>query len=225
MPAFSATRPTSLASRTSAPAFSARNAALIALTVSPGRNTEPEATACCSTGVSTTSRADRPAHSASPSPSRPTLRASLTSVRPARSGRRTADRDIGRRSDRKACRRKAEHQAVGVLAHREMLALAHDVADVAEHEEIAGNGPGQARDIVGVAGDEAGRKALGQMGRGVFLRHGRSDPARLFIADGQIFLARQFDKTIGKIGIMDGQRRLDILGDEEVAVLQRQHRV
>ena len=72
--------------RTNAPAFSARNAALIALTVSPGRSTEPFATACCSTGASTTSRAERPAHCVSPSPSRPTLRASLTIVRPARTG-------------------------------------------------------------------------------------------------------------------------------------------
>ena len=85
-PAFSLTRPTSLARRTNAPAFSARNAALIAVMVEPGRITEPDATACCSIGASTTSRAERPAHSVSPSPSRPTLRASLTSVSPARTG-------------------------------------------------------------------------------------------------------------------------------------------
>ena len=47
---------------------------------------EPDATAFCSIGASTISRAERLAHAVSPSPSRPTLRASLTSVRPARTG-------------------------------------------------------------------------------------------------------------------------------------------
>ena len=112
VPAFSPTRPTSFASRTSAPAFSARNAALIALTVSPGRSTEPFATACCSTGASTTSRAERPAHCVSPSPSRPTLRASLTMERPARTGADTADGDVGRGGHREAHRRQAQHQPV-----------------------------------------------------------------------------------------------------------------
>ena len=211
MPAFSPTRPTSLASRTSAPAFSARNAALIALTVSPGRSTEPDATACCSIGVSTTSRAERPAHCVSPSPSRPTLRASLTMRKAGAHRRRAADRNIGRRGHGKPRGGKTQHQAVGVLAHRQMLAFAHHVPDIAEHEEIAGHGAGQARDIVGVAGDEAGGKTLCEMRGRIVFRDGVADALRQLVADGDVLVARELDEAVGEIGIACGQRRLDIL--------------
>jgi hypothetical protein len=47
--------------------------------------------------------------------------------------------EVGHRCYRQARGRKPEHQTVGIFAHGEMLALAHDVTDVAEHEQIAGD--------------------------------------------------------------------------------------
>ena len=133
---------------------------------------------------------------------------------------RAADRHIGRRRHRKARRRKAQHQPVGVLAHRQMLAFAHDVPDIAEHEEIAGDRARQARDIVGIAGDETGGKALGKMRRRILFRDRIADALRQFLADGDVPVAREFDKTVGEIGIVGRQRRLDILGDQPGAVPQ-----
>ena len=124
---------------------------------------------------------------------------------------RAADRNIGRRRHRKARGGKAEHQVIGILAHRQMLALAHHVPDVAEHEEIAGHGARQARNIVGVAGDETGGKALCKMRGGIFFGDGVADAFRQFVAEGDVPVAREFDKTVGEIGIAGGQRRLDIV--------------
>jgi hypothetical protein len=52
---------------------------------------------------------------------------------------------------------------IGILAHRQMLAFAHHVADIAEHKEIAGHRARQARDILGVAGDETDRETFSKM--------------------------------------------------------------
>jgi hypothetical protein len=91
-----------------------------------------------------------------------------------------------------------------------MLAFAHHVPDVAEHEQIAGDRARQARDIVGVAGHEAGGKALGKMRGRIFFRDGIADPLRQFVADGDVLVPREFDKAAGEIGIAGRQRRLDI---------------
>ena len=37
---------------------------------------------------------------------------------------------------------------------------------------------------------------------------------------GDVLVAREFDKTVGEIGIVGGQRRLDILGDQRGVVPQ-----
>ena len=84
---------------------------------------------------------------------------------PGANRRGAADGDIGHGRHGEARGRKAQHQAIGLLAHGEVLALADDVPDVADHEEIAGHGPRQARDIVGVAGDEPGGEPFGEMRR------------------------------------------------------------
>ena len=116
--------------------------------------------------------------------------------------RGAADRNIGRGRHRETRGRKAEHQAIGLLAHGEMLALAHDVPDVADHEEIAGHGAGQARNIVGVAGDETGGKAFGEMRGGIFFLDRVADTAREDRQAARMLLvARQLDKTVGEIGI------------------------
>ena len=171
-------------------------------------------------GASTTSRAERPAHCVSPSPSRPTLRASLTMVRPARTGADAADGDIGRGGHRKARRRQAQHQPVGLLAHRQMLALAHHVPDIAEHEEIAGDRARQARDVVGIAGHQTRGKAFGKMRRRICVGNGIADALRQFVADGDVLVAGEFDEAVGEIGIARRQRRLDVFGDQRLVVPQ-----
>ena len=97
--------------------------------------------------------------------------------------RRAADGNVGRRRHREARRGKAEHEAIGLLAHREVLAFAHDVPDVAEHEEIAGDRARQARDIVGVAGHKAGGKTPGEMRGGIFFRDRVVHAPRQFIGE------------------------------------------
>ena len=109
---------------------------------------------------------------------------------------------------------------IGILAHRQMLAFAHHVADIAEHEEIAGHRARQARDIVGVAGDETDGKTLGKMRGRIRVRDGIVDALRQLFADGDVLVARQFDKAAGKIGIAGRQRRLDIFRDQRRAIPQ-----
>ncbi len=51
------------------------------------------------------------------------------------------------------------------------VALAHRVADVAEHEQVAERGAGQARHVVGLAGHQAEREALRRVPGGCRFRH------------------------------------------------------
>ena len=133
---------------------------------------------------------------------------------------RAADRHIGRRRHRKARRRKPQHQMVGILAHRQMLAFAHHVADVAEHEEIAGHGAREARDIVGIPGHQSGGKAPGKLRGGICLRDGIAHTLRQRFIDGDLLVARQFNEAVGEIGIACRQCRLDIFGKQPRAIPQ-----
>jgi len=54
---------------------------------------------------------------------------------------------------------KSEHGLVDLLAAYAAPAFAHDVAHVAEHEQVAGQHAGRARHVLRPAGDEAARKA------------------------------------------------------------------
>ena len=101
-----------------------------------------------------------------------------------------------------------------------MLAFAHHVADIAEHKEIAGNRPRQARDIVGVPGHKTGRKTLGKMRGRIFVRDGVAHPLQQFIANGDVFLSCEFDKAVGEIGVVGGEGRLDILFDDVLVISQ-----
>jgi len=98
--------------------------------------------------------------------------------------------------------------------HRQMLAFAHHVADVAEHEQIAGHRARQARDIVGIAGDETSGKTFGKMRTRIRFRHRIADALRQLRADGDALVPRQFSEAVGKVGIVGRQRRLDILRDQ-----------
>ena len=104
---------------------------------------------------------------------------------------------------------------IGILAHRQMLAFAHHVPDVAEHEEIAGHRARQAGDIVGIAGHEPGGEALGEMrtsnsasATASLTRFDSSSPS------GDVLFPGELDKAAGEIGVAGGQRGLDILGDQ-----------
>ncbi len=77
-----------------------------------------------------------------------------------------------------------------------MLALAHDVPDIAEHEEIAGDRAREACDIVGVAGDETGGKALGKMRGRVRFRDRIADALRQFLADGDVLCRARVRRSL-----------------------------
>jgi hypothetical protein len=101
-----------------------------------------------------------------------------------------------------------------------MLALAHDVPDVADHEEIAGHRSGQARNIVGAAGDEPGGEALGEMRGGVFGLDRIAYAAQEVVGQRDVAVTRQRNKTVGEIGIISGERSLDIVLNQAVVLPQ-----
>ena len=144
----------------------------------------------------------------------PDLAGILDQREPGAQRRRAADRDIGRRRHREAHRGKAEHQLIGVLAHGQMLAFAHHVPDIAEHEEIAGHRARQARDIVGFAGHEASGKALGKMRRRALFRDRVAHARQEIVAERDVLFPGKSDKAVGEIGVVGGKRRLDVLADE-----------
>ena len=109
---------------------------------------------------------------------------------------------------------------IGVLAHRQTLALDHHVADVAEHKEIAGDGAGEAGDIVGIAGDEADGKTFCVMRCRTLFRDGVGDALCEFVAERDVVSAGEFGKTVGKVDVAGRQRRLDILADDVSVIPQ-----
>jgi len=77
-----------------------------------------------------------------------------------------------------------------------MLAFAHHVADVAEHEQIAGHRARQARDIVGIAGDETSGKTFGKMRTRIRFRHRIADALRQLRADGDALVRASSAKLL-----------------------------
>lgn len=148
----------------------------------------------------------------------PDLAGILHQRQPGANRRSTANGDIGHGSDRKARGRKAQHQTVGVLAHRQMLALAHDVPDVTDHEEIAGDGSGQTRDIVGVAGDEAGCEPFGEVRGGILGLDRIAHAIDEVIGQREVAVTRERNETVGEIGIACGERGLDIVLNQTVVL-------
>ena len=140
----------------------------------------------------------------------PVLRAALTSVSPTRAGTHGAERRIGAGGDREADAGEAEDQFVDLLAGREPRAFAHRVADVAEHEQVAERGAGEADGVVRFAGDEA----LGEI-LDVALRAGGGGVRGLDLGgerrlDRHLVLAGKLEKAVGEFGIVGGQRGLDL---------------
>ena len=132
----------------------------------------------------------------------------------------TADGDIRRCGHRKARGGKSQYEVIGLLAHREMLALADDVPDVAPHKEIAGHRAGKARNVVGIAGDEAGGKAFCKLRAGIVFRHRIAHPLRQFVAERDVIAPRELSKAAGEVGIARGERSLDIVVDKARIISQ-----
>ncbi len=101
-----------------------------------------------------------------------------------------------------------------------MLAFAHHVPDVAEHEQVAGDRARQAGDIVGVPGHKPGGEALCKMRRRIFFRDGLGYASRQLIGNGNVLFPGELDKAVGKIGIVCGKCRLDIRCDDGLVVPQ-----
>jgi hypothetical protein len=93
-----------------------------------------------------------------------------------------------------------------------MLAFAHHIPDVTEHKQIAGDRAGHAGAIVNVARDKAAGETFRDVRSRIRFGDGITYPTRQFIADRDILVARQIDEAAGEIGIVGGQRRLDIAG-------------
>ena len=91
----------------------------------------------------------------------PPRRAALTTESPARAGAASPALTYMPGRHRDAGAGKAEHELVDLLAAHAAPAFAHHVAHVAEHEQVAGQHPGGARDVLRLAGDKAARKACG----------------------------------------------------------------
>ena len=91
----------------------------------------------------------------------PPRRAALTTESPARAGAARPRARIHAGRHRDAGAGKPEHELVDLFAAHAAPAFAHHVAHVAEHEQVAGQHAGRARDVLRLAGDEAAREACG----------------------------------------------------------------
>ena len=111
----------------------------MALTVCVGRVTAADDTASPSIEVSTTSARRSAGPFGEPLAQPPDLAGILDQREPGAHRSHAAYGNIGRHRHRKTRGRKAQHQAIGVLAHDQMLAFAHHIADVAEDKQIAGH--------------------------------------------------------------------------------------
>ena len=141
--------------------------------------------------------------------------ARILDQRQARADRRgAADGDIGRRGHRQPRGREAEDQPIGLLAHHQMLALAHNVADIAEHEEVAGNRAGERSDIIGGAGHKAGGETLRKMRRGILLRDRIADATRGVVIHGDIVVTGKLNEAVSQIGVTAPERSFDIVGEQ-----------
>ncbi len=109
---------------------------------------------------------------------------------------------------------------VGLLPGREPRALAHRVADVAEHEQIADRGAGEPDGILRLAGNETAREAF-EIARGAGrVSHGLFDLLGEFGLDLHVLRTRQFEEAAGKVGVIGRERVLDLaLGDRRVEAL------
>ncbi len=120
-----------------------------------------------------------------------------------------AERGVGRRRDADADAGKTENPRIVFLAGEIMRALARGVADVAEHEEIAERGAGEAREIGRLAGPQAVHEASGGIGRRGVLHARVIDRVGERRIDWHGAVGRERDKALRQIDIVSGERRAD----------------
>ena len=129
--------------RTSPPAFSTLTASRAARTATAG--SVSDAPARRNADQSIASRSDRPTDSTRRSLIRAGLARGLDHREPDAGRRRRAEARIGPGRDHDADAGQAQHQLVGRAATDVAAALAHRIANIAEHEQVAECGAGKAR--------------------------------------------------------------------------------
>jgi hypothetical protein len=138
----------------------------------------------------------------------PPRRAALHDREPGARRRREAGAGVETGRHRDAGRRQGRGPPCRPLAAQAVPALAHHVADVAEHEQVAGQHAGRARHVLGLAGDEAARKACDTARR---VAASRSAISFFDQAGGTVTRARrQIDEAARELDVSGRQRLLDL---------------
>ena len=147
--------------------------------------------------------------------------------------RRLDEREPGARRRREPCAQihagrhrdaaagKAEHQLVDLLAAHAAPAFAHHVAHVAEHEQVAGQHSGRARDVLRRAGDEAAGEACNLAGRLRGFPFGGFDFCLQGGRDRHVTLGREREEALRELDVARAERFVDLArrhGGVEVAV-------
>ncbi|MGN6311371.1 MAG: hypothetical protein ACTHNN_17675 [Xanthobacteraceae bacterium] len=91
-----------------------------------------------------------------------------------------------------------------------MLAFTHDVANIAEHEQISGYRASEACRVLSLSGDEPGGKSLRQSVKGIFPSDRVGNPRSQAFGKGRIPGRRELGKTFSEIDIAGSQRRLGL---------------
>ena len=121
-----------------------------------------------------------------------------------------AERGIGAGGDRQTDAGQPQHQFIGRLAQRHAPALAHRVANIAEHKQIAERGAGQTRHVIGLAGRQTEREALRRMLGGCRFRHRDVHFFGQRRIERHMALGGKLDEALGQIGVLGGERRIDL---------------
>ena len=138
--------------------------------------------------------------------------ATFTRLRPDSNRQHGAERNIGAGRHRDADAGKPEDQLVGLLTGREPRTFAHGVADIADHEQIADRGAGKADEIVRFTGHEPFGEILYVAAGAVGLRNGGLDLRGKRRLDRNLLLAGKFQEAVGEVGILGGERSVDLAG-------------
>ena len=126
-----------------------------------------------------------------------------------RSGAREAGGGVGGGGDGDADAGETENPRIVVLAHEIVRALARGIADIAEHNEIAERGPGEACQVGGFAGPQSVDKSACGVADGRLLHAGVLHLGRQGRIDGDAAIRRERDKALRKADIARGQCSAD----------------
>ncbi len=104
----------------------------------------------------------------------------------------------------------AKNQFINLLAGSQPSALAHRVANVAKHEEVSQRGACKAREVLRFACYEPAREAFDRTRCARSFRARESDLLGERGIDRHVLVTRESEKTLGEIGIVAGERSLDL---------------